>query len=51
MEYYSAIKNEFEPVELSWFKQSLYTEESKSESEKQILGINSYIWNLEKPYW
>ena len=28
-----------------------YTEWSKSEREKQILFINSYIWNLEKWYW
>ena len=28
-----------------------YTEWSKSEREKQILHINSYIWNLEKWYW
>ena len=28
-----------------------YTEWSKSEREKQILHINTYIWNLEKWYW
>ena len=27
------------------------TEQSKSEREKQILYINTYIWNLEKLYW
>ena len=27
------------------------TEWSKSESEKQILHINAYIWNLERQYW
>ena len=51
MEYYSAIqRNAFESVELKWVNHSLYTEESKSESEKQILCINSYTWNLEKSY-
>ena len=28
-----------------------YTEWSKSESQKQLLCINAYIWNLEKWYW
>ena len=28
-----------------------YTEWSKSEREKQILYINTYIWNLEGWYW
>ena len=28
-----------------------YTEWSKSESKKQILHINTYIWNLERWYW
>ena len=28
-----------------------YTERSKSKREKQILHINSYIWNLEGWYW
>ena len=28
-----------------------YTERSKLEREKQILHINSYIWNLEGWYW
>ena len=27
-----------------------YTEWSKSERERQILYINAYIWNLERPY-
>ena len=27
-----------------------YTERSKSETEKQILYINTYMWNLEKWY-
>ena len=28
-----------------------YTEWSKSERERQILYINTYIWNLERWYW
>ena len=28
-----------------------YTEWSKSERERQILHINTYIWNLERQYW
>ena len=28
-----------------------YTEWSKSERERQILYINTYIWNLERQYW
>ena len=28
-----------------------YTEQSKSEREKQVLYINAYIWNLESWYW
>ena len=28
-----------------------YTEWSKSEKEKEIWYINTYIWNLEKWYW
>ena len=28
-----------------------YTEQSKSEREKQISCINAYMWNLEKWYW
>ena len=28
-----------------------YTEWSKSENEKQVLYINTYIWNLDKCYW
>ena len=28
-----------------------YTEWSKSESQKQMLYINTYTWNLEKWYW
>ena len=28
-----------------------YTEWSKPEREKQIMYINTYIWNLEKWYW
>jgi len=47
MEYYSVIKrNEFESVELRWM--SLETEWNKSEREKQISHMSTYIWNLEK---
>ena len=28
-----------------------YTKQSKSEKEKQISYINTYIWNLERWYW
>ena len=28
-----------------------YTEWNKSEREKQISYINTYMWNLEKQYW
>ena len=28
-----------------------YTEWNKSEREKQVLYINTYIWNLERWYW
>ena len=28
-----------------------YTEWNKSESQKQMLCINAYMWNLEKWYW
>ena len=28
-----------------------YTEWCKSERERQILYINTYIWNLERSYW
>ena len=45
MEYYSVTKrNGFESVELRC------TEWSKSEREKQISCINTYVWNLEKWY-
>ena len=52
MEYYSAIKrNEFESVPVTWMNPEPVTECSKLEGEKQIPYINTYIWNLEKPYW
>ena len=45
MEYYSVTKrNGFESVELRC------TEWSKSEREKQIACLNTYVWNLEKWY-
>ena len=52
MEYYSANKKE-----LNWVicravdgPRDCHTEWSKSESEKLILYINIYMWNLEKWY-
>ena len=53
MEYYSAIKrNAFESVlmrcmDLEPVIQSVVTQKEKK---KQILYINTYIWNLEKCY-
>ena len=51
MEYYSAIKiNEF-LVSCSEVKEPrAYVEWSKSETEKQILYVNAYMWNLGKWY-
>ena len=53
MECYSAvIKNEFESVLMRWINLEHYhTEWSKSEREKQISYINTYIWNLGSWYW
>ena len=52
MAYYSAIKrNTFESVLMRWINLEHYhTEWSKSEREKQISYINTYMWNLEKCY-
>ena len=48
MEYYSAIKrNVFESVLMRWMN-LLYR--VKSEREKQISCINTYLWNLEIQY-
>ena len=50
MEYYSAIKKEW--IFASWSEldklRAYYTDRSKSEREKQILYINTYICNLKK---
>ena len=50
MEYYSAIKrNEIELLVMRWVDlESVITEWSKSEREKQIPYANTYIWNQTK---
>ena len=48
MEYYSALKRNASESALTG---AYYTEWSKSERERQILYINTYIWNLERRYW
>ena len=48
MEYNSALENEFESVLLRWTNLEPALQTSKSESKKQILNINAYIWNVEK---
>ena len=52
MEYYSAIKrNKFELVLVRWVNlESIIRSEVESEREKQILYIDTYMWNLEKWY-
>ena len=52
MENYSAIKsNSTESVLMRWMNLEPITQsEVKSEREKQILHINTYIWNLERWY-
>ena len=51
MEYYSAIKkNTSESLSEVDEPRAHYRELSKSEREKQISYINTYIWNLEKWY-
>ena len=52
MEYYSAIKrNETGSfVETCMDLETVIQSEVKSGSEKQILYINTYMWNLEKWY-
>ena len=48
MEYYTAIKrNAFESVLMRWMNTEPITESEVSQK-KQILYINTYIWNLEK---
>ena len=53
MEYYSAIKKEHISVSSNEVDvpRACYTEWSKSESERQILYNDTYIWNLEGWYW
>ena len=49
MEYYSAIRrNAFESVLMRWKNLELIIQ--KSERERQILYINTYVWNLERRY-
>ena len=52
MECYSAIKrNETVPFAETWMDLETVTESKvKSEREKQISYINTYMWNLEKWY-
>ena len=50
MEYYSAIKNnEFESVIVKWM--NLEPVIQNEVSQRKMLYINAYIWNLEKWYW
>ena len=51
-EYYSAIKkNTFESVLMRWMKlEPIIQSEVKSERERQISYINTYVWNLEGWY-
>ena len=41
-------RNPFESVLLRWTNLEPALQTSKSESKKQILNINAYIWNVEK---
>ena len=52
MEYYSAIKrNKFELALVRWVNlESIIRREVESEREKQMLYIDTYMWNLEKWY-
>ena len=51
MEYYSAMKkNGFESILVRWMKLEPVIEWRKSEREKQIFSINTYICYLEKWY-
>ena len=51
MEYYSTIKrNDFESIVVRWMNLEPVIQREMSEREKQILYINTYIWNLEKWY-
>ena len=52
MEYYSAVKrNETGSFVEMWMDlETVIQSEVKSEREKQISYINTYMWNLEKRY-
>ena len=52
MEYYSAIKrNAFDSVLMRWMNlEPIIQGEVKSERERQISYINTYVWNLEGWY-
>ena len=52
MKYYLAIrKNTFESVLMRGMDLEPIAQWSKSERERQILYINTCVWNLEKWYW
>ena len=51
MEYYSTIKrNEIELFVVRWMDTESVIQSEVSQKEKQILYINTYMWNLEKWY-
>ena len=51
MEYYSAIKrNISESVLMRWMNLEPIIQSEVSQREKQILYINTYIWNLQGWY-
>ena len=53
MEYYSSIKsNEIGSLVVMWMdlESVIQSEVSQSERKKQVLYINTYMWNLEKWY-
>ena len=46
MEYYSIIKkNTFESVLMRWMTLEPIIQRNNSERERQILSVNTYIWN------
>ena len=51
MEYYSAIRrNTFESILMRWMNLEPVIQSEVSEREKQILYIETYVWNLERWY-
>ena len=51
MEYYSIIKkNTFESVLMRWMTLEPIIQRNNSERERQILYVNTYIWNLDRWY-